>query len=160
MKRIVALLFFVALAAVVAKSQETAADTVRGKVMSYEKGDVRKGSESEMLRDRLSPKFSYPGNDNTICQKVVYDLSSYGLNGCIILEVTYLFDIEQNIKMEAITLYGSPFGKKNDFVAEFPSDQFELVFYDKKKRILTIPLVFKDRETMKVIKELVFQMDR
>lgn len=160
MRRLVTCFAFIVLGVLGVCSQETATDTVRGKVMSYEKGDIRKGDHNEMLRDRLSPKYSYPGNDNTLCQKVVYDLSAYGLNGSIILEVTYLFDIDQNIKTEAITLYGSPFGKKNDFVAELPSDQPGLVFYDKKKRILTIPLVFKDRETKKVIKKLVFLMDR
>lgn len=160
MKRLISCLTLILLAFLTVSSQEVRSDSVRGKVMSYKKGDIRKGASSEMLRDRLSPKFSYPGNDNTLCQKVLYDLTAYGLNGSIMLEVVYLFDIEQNIKIEAVTLYGSPLGKKNDFIVEFPSKSFNLVLYDKKKRLLCIPLVFKDRETHKILKQLVCLMDR
>lgn len=160
MKRLTVCFISLVIAFISVYSQQVCNDSVRGKVMSYEKGDVRKGASSEMLRDRLSPRFSYPGNENTFCQKVLYDLSAYGLNGSIMLEVVYLFDIEQNIKTEAITVYGSPFDKKNDFIVEFPPKSFNLVFYDKEKKQLSIPLVFKDRETHKIIKQLVCLMSR
>lgn len=160
MNRIVCMLGVLIAFPLVTYSQNAPQDSLRGEVKEYVKGDVRKGAESEMIRDRLDPRFNYEGNENTFCQRVMYDLSPFGFDGKISIELAYLFDVDQNIKMECLTLNGSPMGKKNSFTVDFPKERTDILFYDKKRRLISIPVVATDRNDPTRSKLIVMLMDR